>query len=191
MWFNRGVHWRTYRDSNPELFQLALERAEEVYPEVVDVYRDTPPTIECVFGTRVTSLTLQLVDAEAVNLYGWGYCTLLALAMHDLSDAPLVLFTRDQTETQWKGHAAVKIREDAYLDITGVRTAESIRNEYRLNSNPEEVTRDQFCSRVASGEHESDPMRFVDRLEQLITVDFAGFLLKNAGVCLYTKPLMV
>lgn len=191
MLFFRGVHWRTYEKSNPELFWLALERAEKVYPEAVDVCRDTPAEIECVFGTRMAALTLQLVDAEASSLYGWGYCTLLALALHDLSGYPLVLFTRNQDQSQWKGHAAVKINDDSYLDIAGVRTAASICEEYRLDAEPVTVTREQFCSAVASGEHEENPMSFVDRLEQLVTMDFAQLVLKEAGVCLYTEVMSV
>lgn len=188
MLFHRGAHWRTYEKTNPELFRLALERAEEVYPEAVDLCRDTPAAIECVFGTRKVALTLQRVDSQAVNLYGWGYCTLFSLASHDLSGYPLVLFTRNQDQSQWKGHAALKIDDDAYLDITGVRTAGSIRQEYRLDVEPVTITREQFCSAVASGEHEQNPMSFVDKLEQLVTKDFAQLVLKEAGVCLYTEP---
>ncbi len=175
---SKGQHWRERERTNPELFSLALEQAWATHPEIVDVYRESPPQITCRFGKRKTSLTLQQVDVQAENLYGRGYCTLLALALHDRTGYPLTLLTTTLTEEQWRGHALVRTDDDLYLDIWGVSTMEQTINRYGFwGVKPIEVSREEFCSTVASGEHQSNPMTFVGRLEQLVTEDFAEHLL--------------
>lgn len=177
MFHNRGTHWKHLYRTNRNFYDLAWYRAGYCYPEYDDP-EDAPAEIECVFGSRLASLTLRVVDSEAESLYGWGYCTLLALALHERTGAPLVLFTTANPEPgDWSGHAAVEISEGLYLDIEGVQTAEKITTKYRMkNVTPHRVSQEEFCEIVASGEHVANPMSFVDELEQLITYDFAEYL---------------
>lgn len=181
MFFNRnkGFHWKYLYNENRAFYDLAWWRAGEFYPEYDDP-EDAPAEIECVFGSRCSSLTLRVVDAEAESLYAWGYCTLLALAIHERTGFPIALFTTANPEPgEWSGHAAIQVADGLFLDITGIHTATEITQTYRMeNVEPHIVSKEEFCNIVASDEHIQNPMSFVDELEQLITYDFAEYLIK-------------
>jgi len=176
---NRGVHWRNYERSQPRFFQLALARAEEYYPELVDHYREAPAAIEVTFGSRVSALTPRFLDSEAVNLFGWGYCTLLALALHDRYGYELVLLTKEAATSsgEWRGHALVELEPGRYLDITGAHEGlEEIYEEYGFRAEPEHLSREAFCERVIHEDKLTEPFEFIDELERLLTFDFAEHL---------------
>ena len=178
--FNRGARWQDYRTVNPELYDLALWRAAEFAdPWVEDIERESDGTIEVVFGSRGANITLGVVDSEAINLYGYGFCTLLALTIHRKTGLPLVLFTTKYENNSWSGHATVQLPDGTLLDIQGVRTVKEIQEEYRFTVGPTVHTLEQFCEIIATDEHVADPMSFVDRLEQLITEEFANLLIKE------------
>lgn len=177
MWFKKKFHWKSLHVQQPRLYHLAAERAIRMRSEP-DVLEEFPYAIRCNFGSRVADLTLRELDNEALTIFGWGYCSLLALALHDESGYPLVLFTKEYDGRIWSGHATVKLPNGLYLDIAGIHTAEDINHTYYMDVKPEIISRDRFCSTIAYQEHVSDPMSFVDELEQLIVKDFAKYLLK-------------
>lgn len=177
---NRGTHWREYYTRNRELYNLAWRNAAECAdPWVEDVEEESDGTLNLIYGSRGATITLELVDSEAVGLFGYGYCTLLALAIHRKTGFPLALFTTKYENGSWSGHATVQLPDGSHLDIQGVRSTEDIQREYNFTVNPTIHTIEQFCNIIASGEHAENPMSFVDRLEQLVTEDFADLLIRK------------
>lgn len=174
-WKNRGTHWRDLKDLR--FRALAEERAQYSDPLMDDAEEDHDGTIEVIFGSIGSCLTLRKVDDNAIGVFGYGYCTLLALAVHRKTGLPLVLFTFPTDSDDWCGHAAIQVGKDAYLDINGVNTEEDIHRRYPKVGAPIQVTEVEFCNIVASGEHVADPMSFVEELEQLVTHDFALHLI--------------
>lgn len=170
--WNQGTHWSTLYSTDRRFYDLAYSRATEYYPEFYDP-EEAPTAIPVVIGSRSAELTLKLIDAEVVSLYGWGYCSLLALAIHDLTGAPLVLHTSKQGTDVWVGHASVLVGENKYLDIEGVNSVRAINSRYRFNIIPKIVTREEFCSTIATEEHVANPFSWLDELERLLTFHFA------------------
>lgn len=178
MRINRGLHWKDLYYGDCHFYEEAYRRAAETYPEYDDP-EDAPAAIECFFGSRHSAVTLRSIDSEAVNLFGWGYCTLLALAMHDITGFTLTLFTKTYDGRIWSGHACIQLPNGLFLDIEGVRTMQQIQKVYAIQDTPDMVSREKFCATVAHGEHVENPMSFVGELEQLITKDFAHHVLNT------------
>ena len=170
-----GVHWQDA--ANPRLRQLAEANAWRYADPwlTIDDEDELPGSIGVVFGSSPADVTLRYIDDEAQGLFLHGYCGLLAWAIHKNTNYPIVLFTAPTT-TGWSGHALVQVGDDAYLDITGVRTAEDVHHDYPTTGEPEVITSDEYRERLASDAHREDPMMFVDELERLILEDFAEFV---------------
>lgn len=156
-------------------YDLILERFRNSFPGAP--VGSVP--IPCVFGSRTANLTLREINSEAVNIFGWGYCTLLALAVHDITGFPLALFTKTLVGEDWKGHATVQITDCLFLDITGLNSVENINKKYGMATNPKLVSREEYCSTIATGEHVTNPFSFIRPLEQKIVKDFAALVVKE------------
>lgn len=173
---NRGLHWRNH--SNPRLQKLAEANAWRYADPWITIEDEDelPRSIGVVFGSSPADVTLRLIDSEVEGLFLHGYCGLLAWAIHKNTGHPIVLFTTP-TETGWSGHAVVQVGVDAYLDITGVRTADDIHRSYPTTGEPEVITSDEYRERLASNDHKDDPLMFIDELERLVLEDFAEFVM--------------
>lgn len=170
------MHWRS---ASPRLRQLAEAQAWKYDSYMEDAEEDHDGSIEVTFGSTGATIFLRYTDDEAHGLYGYGYCTFLAYAIHKAADLPLVLFTAP-SESGWQGHAAVKVGEDAYLDIAGVNTFAEIKEKYReLRGEPEVVTEEKFITTVMPDRPAHTFWDFIEELEQLVTEDFAAFLLEE------------
>lgn len=180
MWRNRGIHWNSA--SNPKLVNLAMWRAYEMEPEMMDAELEHDGTIEAYFGSSSASITLRVVDAEVSGIFLHGYCFLMTWAIHTKTGLPMVAFTSSKsTPENWYGHVAVKVGEDSYLDISGVHSSASIKSRYPHAGEPEEID-PQNLQRFVSEEYRNDPLGYFDELERLITEDFADMLIADNGL---------
>ena len=175
MWRNRGIHWRDA--GNPRLVNLAMWRAYDMEPDMMDAEDEHDGTIEGYFGSSSASITLRSIDAEVSGIFLHGYCFLMAWAIHTKTGLSMVAFTSSEsTAENWQGHVAVKVGEDEFLDISGVRTHDRIKASYGKVGEPVEID-PQNLHGFVSEEYRNDPLGFFDELERLITEDFADMLI--------------
>lgn len=180
----QGTHWRELYHSDRDLYDLCFWRTAEIYP-ALDNPEASPAAVDVIFSSRGATLTLGLIDQEAVNLFAYGHCAFLALKMHDLSGLPLMLFTNPKGTDGWSGHAAVKLAEDAYLDIEGEVSLELINQRYSMEAIPQEVSREDFVAAVyRRGE---DPYSELGALELRFLAHFAELVLAQAAVPLLSQ----
>lgn len=178
-WRSKGKHWRDVED--PRFYRLALDRAYEVYPDMHDAHDDHDGTIEVIFGSTGACLTLRLVDNDAISVFAYGHCVLLAYAIHEKTNLPLIVFTDEQGKYEgWHGHVGISLGEDKILDITGVCSEDEIRRRYGKVSKGQLMSVDDFKATVISDSaYAENPMSFLDELEQFVVKDFADHLIKE------------
>lgn len=181
--FARGTHWKSLYYSDQEFYELCYWRAAEVYGDEYEDIEKSPAALEVVYGSRMSSLTLDFIDAEAVQLFAWGYCGYLALAIHELTNLPLALFTNteDATERGWHGHAAVVLPDGSFLDIEGVTTAAEINERYGLKETVEPTFPgpDEYRTTMFGAEKAANPYRILDELELRLLRHFAELVVKE------------
>jgi hypothetical protein len=184
------MDWRTL-PSNSALHTLIFERVAEANPELSldELYESSSRFVkefDIYIGSQSATVTYGELDAEAISLFRHGACTLLALALHDRTGLPLVLFTSRDVEAdgEWSGHAAVLAGPHTVLDATGLTSFAEVSEDYRRYgsgvSEARVVTRDEFLDVVTSDpDYREDPMSFVDELERLLIADYAVILEKK------------
>jgi hypothetical protein len=94
-----------------------------------------------------------------------GACGFLAYELHKRTGFPLAVLTDDPDAKGWSGHVAVRIGDDAYLDISGVSSLDSLVASHRLNRKKHTV------------EHITDEAIYKDRMKVKATDD----IYKNLG----------
>ena len=183
-----ATHWKSLYYSDRELYDLCYWRAAEYYADEYEELEDSPAGIEVVYGSRLAVLTLNQIDGEAINLFGWGYCGYLALELHELTGLPLALFTspRDETQSGWSGHAAVALPDGSFLDIEGVVTAAEINERYGFSERIEPTfpDRTEYCRTMFRNEGavELNPYRDLDRLEVRLLRHFAELVARRGDI---------
>lgn len=174
-----GVHWKRIKKSDPELYSLAREKNSTRNTAL------SPRSIPVVFGNLRGELILRKVNEQAIFIYRQGYCTMLAMALHRLLGYDLVLFTKGYGENGcWFGHAAVKLPEGGFLDITGIfDDEEAILTGYDFRAPAQVVSSQEFHESVIYGESTfRDIFSYVNKLEELVTYDFAKHLIEVHGL---------
>jgi len=145
-----------------------------------EIWDEHDGTIEVTFGSTGSTLMLRSTGHDAYSLFAYGYCAMLALALHDHAGYPLVLFTTSSGHSErWSGHAAVQLDSDQVLDITGRRSHAEVHGEYRTVGPAEVLTRAEFIERTVEIEYRHDPYRFVEELERFVLRDFAEYLVQE------------
>jgi len=184
--FNRGTHWKSLYYSDREFYELCYWRAATYYADEYEDLEKSPAALEVVYGSRMSSLTLDFIDGEAVSLFGWGYCGFLALALHELTGYRLALFTNpeDADERGWHGHAAVVLPDGSFLDIEGVTTVTEINERYDFKE-PVEPTfpaLDEYRTVMFGAEKAANPYGELDALELRLLRHFAELVVRQYKV---------
>jgi hypothetical protein len=169
-----GVHWKHLEVSEPQLYSLAKARNHLRAPSYL------PRTIPVKFGSRNGELTLRKVNKEAIRIYRFGHCTLMALALHRLLGYDLVLFNQFYDGNMWRGHAAVKLPDGRFLDIAGIfKNEKAILASYNFTAPAQVVSVEEFHAVVIYDEPPTrDLFSYVGNLEKLVTYDFAKHLIE-------------
>ena len=173
---DNGIHWS--KSSNPRLKELAREMAWKFADiNVDDIDEESDGTIELEFGSTGAQLYLRRIDQESLAIYGNGYCGMLAWAMHEKTGLPFAVFSAPNPQNRWHGHAALYIDDDTILDINGVHKISDVADQYsELDGSFDVMGADEFSKLVVSEKYEDAPMEFLGELEQLVTRDFAEFI---------------
>lgn len=88
---------------------------------------ETKPVKPTKFFNQDVVIDFKNLNDEADQFYGHGQCFLLALALHEQTGHPLVVWDEPASnDFLWRGHAALQIGENKYLDVNGVLTEEQI-----------------------------------------------------------------
>jgi hypothetical protein len=180
---DRGMRWQEIKDMS--FYRLAEARAYYTDPRMEDAYDDHDGTIDVYFGSTGSTITLRLTDGEAVGLFAYGYCGILAYAIHMKTGLPLIVFTSDVDNLDgWSGHAGVRVGEDQILDITGINSEQEILGRYRSSKLSAGVIMEEnkFVKLTFAKENHADPLGFVEELEQYVTNDFADWLIETNNV---------
>jgi len=176
--YNRGLHWRYAK--NPRLRELAMWEAYKYDPNAEDIEHDSDGTITVCFGSTGADLTLRVIDAEAIGIFGFGHCAILAWELHKATGLPLAVFDAKQESPygDWSGHVALQIGPDQFFDIEGVVSRDSIHERYRsaLHKEPRVMDDEAFLNLLVPVENREDPKQYLCELEQLVLEDFVEFL---------------
>lgn len=173
---NRGMKWQNIPDKN--FRKLAEDRASEYdsYDSYDDFWDNHDGSIELEFYGHASSLTLRSIDSEAIGVFRYGQCAVLAYALHELTDAPIAVFTSADAEPgSWSGHAGLAASDGTILDITGFQTVEEIKGEYPGISDPIIMSGPEFLELVSTG----NPWDSLEDLERYVVMDFASYLLSE------------
>lgn len=154
---------------------------------VEDIYGSSERYIvelDLTFGSMGVTARYGIIDGEIRAAYAHGACGLLAYALHKEHGLPLVVWTSEGDRPEsWSGHVAVRLGEDSFLDIRGVSTAAEIADYYRPYakpfSGPHDVTEAEFLELVVGDEYKDNVFGYVDRLEHLLTLDYANILVRD------------
>lgn len=163
---------------NPLLAQLAAQNME-AYDE------DGWLTVN--FGSSEFSIPYREFSPGVKFLYRNGYCAFLALALHEITDLPLAVFTIPGTGLDnWLGHVALCTGPDEYLDVTGFSTAAEINEAYGYGENTPygalalTITKDvSSVPEIFHEEVRDAPWTMLGELERLVTMDYAEQLLSD------------
>lgn len=174
---NRGYHWK--HATNLRLRELARDSAYNYYPEMEYAEDDHDGTVDVCFGSQGATITLGLIDDEAVQLFGYGHCAILAWELSQLTGLPLAVFTAPATDGDegWSGHVALFLGYDQFLDIHGVNSAAEIAREYRqLDGTYELMGEAAFKELIVDQDYLEDPKQYLLELEQLVLLDFVALM---------------
>lgn len=73
-------------------------------------------------GVRQVVLRAGVVDDDAVEVFGFGLCLLLACALHDVTDRPFGFVDHHRPGVGWDwAHAGVIAADGRFLDVQGAR----------------------------------------------------------------------
>ena len=182
--FKRGTHWNSLYYSDREFYDLCYWRAATYYADEYEELEDSPAGLEVVYGSRMSSLTLDFIDAEAVQLFAWGYCGYLAQALHELTGLRLALFTKPNGENDrgWHGHAAVQLPDGKFLDIEGIVSAGEINRRYSFKEPIEPTFSEPAEFAEIMFQNPAEPYQDLDELELRLLRHFAELVLKEYKV---------
>jgi len=182
--FNRGTHWKSLYYSDREFYDLCYWRAATYYADEYEDLEKSPAALEVVYGSRMSSLTLDFIDSEAVQLFSWGYCGYLAQVLHELTGFQLALFTKPsgENETGWQGHAAVQLPDGQFLDIEGIVSAGEINSRYRFKEPVEPTFPEPAAYAELMFADGSNPYSELDELELRLLRHFAELVVKEYKV---------
>jgi hypothetical protein len=83
---------------------------------------------------RLTSVTLHpdVIDGETREVFGWGYCHILAAYLHELTGWPFGVLEQLWPSGEWRwAHAGVLAGQAGrFLDIEGVRESADVEDYY-------------------------------------------------------------
>jgi hypothetical protein len=178
--YDRGMRWQDIQDM--KFYRLAEARAYYTTPYLEDAHEEQDGTIDVYFGSTGASITLRLTDGDAIGLFAYGYCGLLAYAIHKKTGLPLIVFTNTEDKTDgWSGHVGILVGEDQILDIAGINSEDEIRSRYRSSKLSAGVlmAENDFVKLTFAEENQSDPLGFVEELEQYVVNDFADYLIET------------
>lgn len=182
---NNGMHWRDAK--NPRLYSLARQEAANdnwvgfSEDEDLDIEDRHDGTINAIFGSTGATIQLRAVTPDgAATAFLHSACGMLAFALHERTGLPFRLFTSKDTSSEgWSGHVALAVGDNQVLDILGVRDVAEVLSDFHTTTDEGVITREQFLEIVVGEEHRADPMGYLCELEQLITEDFADWLLEE------------
>lgn len=175
------IKWQNATDSR--LRNLAEDRAMEIYPELDDVWSEHDGSIECIFVSTGAEIYLgDPYSGQTQNIFLYGHCAMLAYAIHERTGLPFaVMDTIGKDGYGWSGHIAIKVSDDAFLDIRGLNTAEELTHGFHSPMTaPVEMGKDEFLQKIVDEAVRDNPIDgMLDELEALIVWHFADLLIKT------------
>lgn len=178
-WRDRGMKWQhlpsgRLKDLMENENLLAYDGDYDSYDEFYDRH-DGTVDIE-IYG-QCANIMLRSTGYDANGIFRHGQCAVLAYALHELTGAPLVLFTSNDDEGGWHGHAGLATSDGQLLDITGFNTYDEVHSDFRnLRAEPDIVDGVEFLEIVKGGGESFDDM---GEMERLIVLDFAEYVLSE------------
>lgn len=180
------MDWRRIPKTDP-LHDLIFYRVAEANPEMGldELYDSRSPFVQefdVYFGSRGDSFQYGEVDGAVQSVFGYGFCSLMALALNERLGKEFVMWTTESGSEGrgWSGHIGVHLGDDRVLDVFGISTYEQVERRYAFGGRvgaPEVVSREEMLNRMADKEYRGDPWAFVDELERLLTHDIAERLI--------------
>lgn len=181
-WGEHGMHWRDSK--NDRLRHLAEWQVLESNPDLM--YAEDEPTgvLSVTFGSRWAEMKLRDPGYEASSVFLNGHCIAMAIALHDILGYPFAVFTADSPYSFWQGHVGLLLDEEIILDFSGKNSIKDIHRNHRLNNTnpPAIMTREELIKRYVDSQNHENPLDYLDELEQLITRDFAEWIVEEHSI---------
>lgn len=172
------MHWKHIQ--NPEFRNLAMWSAYDDDPSMEYAEDDHDGTITVVFGSSPANVTLRLIDWEVISLFTHGHCAALALVLHEKTGLPFIVFTSDTAAAgDWSGHVGLFTDDGQVLDITGVRTIESVNTDFRITAEPTVMTLAEAVNTIVDPDYRDNPLTYLNDLERFVLNDFADFVIET------------
>lgn len=138
---SRGYHWADARNQRLSELVRKWKRNED----------KSEPSFSICVQNRDGDVILGDPDGgDAESIYMDGGCATFAYATSLATELPIAIFTIDSVQKKgyWRGHFAVKVGEDRYMDIRGISNKREIERYYGTKfeepdivDNPYEVAR--------------------------------------------------
>lgn len=90
----------------------------------------TPSTPVHTYFVHNMDATFDYNESATQRVFTKGACGYLAYALREKTGKPVTVFTSDSDSEYWEGHVALKLSDDEYLDVTGIRTLQDIQREF-------------------------------------------------------------
>ena len=121
-------------------------------------------------------------EYETQKIFSKGACGILAYSLHQKSGLPVLIITPNPDEKYWQGHAAIKLSDDKYLDITGENTLDELFRRYNFNVKTAEVLETSTFSEIEKKlvlKPGQNPLEKYDDLEKAIVDRVSEDLLRD------------
>lgn len=87
--------------------------------KMLEDFGDSTPFHAYFAGNR--EVTFNYDDTETERTFMYGGCGYIASELNRVTGKQIVLFTEDPERDFWQGHAAIKLSDGQYLDVTGTK----------------------------------------------------------------------
>lgn len=123
------------------------------------------------------------ITDETIDFFLHGHCSMLALALHLKTDLPLMVATSSKRGQEWEGHAFVQMGEDTYLDIAGMRTMETMQEDFSSElKNPRAIPAYKFSMMMFNIPRPMNALNFLGEQEREYVHHIADIIIRKEGL---------
>jgi len=174
--FDRGVRWQDLPPSRlKDLIEDEMMYLADEYPSYDEFYYKNDGVFDIEIYGQCASVKLRSLNSDVRGLFLHGQCAVLAYAMYELTDSPIMVFSQPGSD-EWYGHAGLATRDGGLLDITGFKTPKEIKEHYPEVSDPVVMSGEDFLALVKPDGSSFDD---IGELERLVVMDFAQYALRE------------
>lgn len=136
------------------------------------------------FSGQIYNLVPNVITQETIDFFLHGHCAILAIALHLRTGlTPLMVATSSKRGQKWEGHAFIKMGENQYLDIAGMRTMETMQEDFAGElKTPRIIPASKFTAMMFNIPRPQNGLNFLGEQEREYVEGIADILVRQEGL---------